>query len=331
MKIEKCLHNLKSTEIKAIVKGVLSLVPGINAIGRREGGGANSARYCYSVWLRHLVIARSNGMTTIPKTLAEVGPGDSLGIGIAALLSGVESYAAFDVVNFIRLKQNLDILEELCVLFRDRTPIPGDEEFPLLSPKMESYSFPFELIPDHVLKKSLSVDNIKEIREALIDLSNGKVRNNRILYFAPWTSNDVLKESSIDFIVSQAVLEHVDDLPNTYQTMNRWLKNGGYCSHQIDFKSHGYANEWYGHWCYSDLKWFIIKGKRPYLLNRETLSTHLHIHSEYGFEILTVLRQRSTTPAKREKLAKKYVDIPDDDLITSSAYVLSVKSNEVDF
>lgn len=172
------------SEIKAIIKGVLSLIPGLNAIGRREGGGANSARYCYSVWMRHLVLAKSKGMTDIPSTLAEVGPGDSLGIGIAALLSGVQTYAAFDVVNFIRTQQNIDILDELCDIFQKRTPIPGDDEFPLLSPKLESYSFPFDILSDDLLSRTLSEPNILEIREALIALSHGENGGKRMSYFA---------------------------------------------------------------------------------------------------------------------------------------------------
>lgn len=107
--------------------------------------------------------------------------------------------------------------------------------------------------------------------------------------------------------------------------MNRWLKKGGYSSHQVDFKSHGYAKLWYGHWCYSDFKWKVIKGKRPYLLNREPLSTHLTMQPNYGFEVLNVLRIRSATPALREKLAKKFANISEEDLITSSAYIFAVK------
>ena len=101
------------SEFKAIIKGLISFLPLVNKIKGREGGGANYARYCYSVWLRHLKLANESGMNEVPHTLAELGPGDSLGIGIAALLSGVKSYCAFDVVNFIRLDQNISILYEM--------------------------------------------------------------------------------------------------------------------------------------------------------------------------------------------------------------------------
>ena len=317
------------SEIKAIVKGILSYIPGVNAIGRREGGGANFARYCYSVWLRHLVLANSKGLDGIPVSVAELGPGDSLGTGIASLLSGVKTYYAFDVVSFIRSGQNLKILEEIIVLFKKKTPIPDESEFPLLSPKLSDYTFPSHILTDQVLAISLSEKWIEEIRNALNNLSTINNEDSIISYFAPWTSNKVIRESSIELIISQAVFEHVDDLKTTYQIMNRWLKLGGFSSHQIDFKSHGYAKEWYGHWCYNGFKWGIIKGNRPYLLNREPLSTHLKLNKDFGFKVERVLKRESDKPAKRERLAKKFEGLTDEDLITSSAYILSVKKSNI--
>jgi len=46
-----------------IVKGLLTRVPVLDQWRRRRAttGGSNSARYCYSVWLRHLTILASNG------------------------------------------------------------------------------------------------------------------------------------------------------------------------------------------------------------------------------------------------------------------------------
>ena len=38
----------------------------------------------------------------------------------------------------------------------------------------------------------------------------------------------------MDFLYSQAVLEHVEDLDNTYKAMQKWLKPSGFISHTID-------------------------------------------------------------------------------------------------
>jgi len=73
----------------------------------------------------------------------------------------------------------------------------------------------------------------------------------------------------------------------------------------------------------------IIKGNRPYLLNREPLSTHLKLNKDFGFKVERVLKRESDKLAKRERLAKKFEGLTDEDLITSSAYILSVKKSNI--
>jgi hypothetical protein len=63
---------------------------------------------------------RRGGLPTTFHTIVEVGPGDSLGIGLAALLCGVEHYIALDVVRYAQTTRNLQILDELIALLRDR-------------------------------------------------------------------------------------------------------------------------------------------------------------------------------------------------------------------
>ena len=76
-----------------------------------------------------------------------------------------------------------------------------------------------------------------------------------VSYKAPWNAPDVIDDASVDLIFSQAVLEHVDDLQGVYAAMRKWLKPDGIMTHQIDFKCHGKANAWNGHWTYSDFVW----------------------------------------------------------------------------
>ena len=67
-----------------------------------------SSRYCYSVWLRHLVMAYENKLTQgLPGIVAELGPGRSLGTLLAALISGAHTCYAFDVVQYFDRKRNL--------------------------------------------------------------------------------------------------------------------------------------------------------------------------------------------------------------------------------
>ena len=61
-------------------------------------GSPNSARYYDSVYVRHVVIAAANGLSPDFRVVAAIGPGESLGVGMAAVLSGATRYCAFDVV-----------------------------------------------------------------------------------------------------------------------------------------------------------------------------------------------------------------------------------------
>jgi hypothetical protein len=127
-------------------------------------------------------------------------------------------------------------------------------------------------------------------------------------------------------IYSQAVLEHVDDLVNAYKVMYLWLKcDCGYMSHQIDFKCHGTADEWNGHWVYSDFIWKLIRGRRPYLVNREPYSAHVTILQQEGFQIVGEKKVKSESCLTKRDLASRFKYISDDDLVTSGAFIQAVK------
>ena len=126
-------------------------------------------------------------------------------------------------------------------------------------------------------------------------------------------------------LYSQAVLEHVDDLPGTYRAMRLWLKPDGLASHQIDFRCHNTAREWNGHWKYSDLTWRLIRGQHSYLLNREAFSTHTRLLAEHGFEIVGSQAARSESPIAKTDLARRFRHLSDEDLTTSSALIQAIK------
>jgi len=98
-----------------VCKGLATYVPGLYR-PRHGPGSTASARYCYSVWLRHLVMAGKSGLPTRPLTVAELGPGGSLGTGLAALLSGAEKYIGLDAVEHALNQTNIRILSELLTL-----------------------------------------------------------------------------------------------------------------------------------------------------------------------------------------------------------------------
>lgn len=306
--------------IKAIATGLLTYVPGLNYL--RPTGGTGSARYCYSVWLRHLLLARRAGLYAgIPRIVAELGPGDSIGIGLAALLSGVEKYYALDLVRYSDLKRNLTVFEELVTLFRAREPIPGDEELPGVFPRLACYDFPHDLLDVTALDAALAPERIRQVRRSIEAPGDD---DSSVVYQAPWSDQGVIRDGSVDLIYSQAVLEHVDDLPGVYQAMRQWLKPGGAMSHQIDFQAHGKADTWNGQWTYSDVTWKLVTGRRAYLLNRAPRSEHSRLLQDCGFTIVKEDVTRATSTLRRSDLAGRFSNLSEDDLTTSGTFILAL-------
>jgi len=301
-------------------------VPKVGKLMAGHTGGTNSARYCYSVWLRHLILAQQNDLCTWPKVIAEFGPGDSLGIGLAALLSGAEKYYALDVVEYADTEANLDILEELVALFAKKEPIPDQQEFPLVRPLLPSYDFPHKILTQDRLRQSLVPERIQSIRKALTSSRNSNKSTIEIRYVVPWYDSDIIKQESVDMIFSQAVLEHIDNLAQTYATLYRWLKTDGFMSHQIDFGCHGLAKKWNGHWAYSDLTWKLIKGKRVYLLNREPYSTHKRLLEQAGFTIVCEAKTLDHSGLAKEQLSSRFRQMSQEDMTTRTVHILARKN-----
>lgn len=302
--------------------GLATLVPGVNAFKAKTTGGTIDARYCYAVWLRHLVLAQAAGLAAPPRVVAELGPGDSLGIGLCALLTGAEKYIALDHVPFAAPRRNARVLRELAEMLRRREPVPGPEEYARVKPVLEDYAFPSELLDDATLDGALKPARVAQLATALEDTDNpdGPIR-----YVAPWSDETVIAEGSVDYVLSQAVLEHVADPGAVYAAMARWLRPGGFMSHQIDFKSHGTAAAWNGHWTLADWQWKLLVGGRPYLLNREPCSTHRRLLAAAGFEPVGEQLSRRPSAVERGRLRPQFSHLTDDDLSTAGAFLQAVR------
>ena len=316
------------TNLRAAAYGLGTFAPivGPYLLGPREThrkrsvGSTASARYCYAVWLRHLIHARNCGLSGNPETVAELGPGGSIGCGLAALLSGCSRYYALDAVNKVSIDENLRVFDELVELFLRRSSIPDDQEFPEIHPSLETNEFPSTVLGEELLGKALERRRIQQIRDSI---SAGEM----ITYRAPWSDPASIPEGSVDLIYSQAVLEHVDDLPEVYRCMHVWLRPGGYASHTIDFRSHGMSHAWNGHWACSDLLWKVIRGRRPYLINREPCSTHIDLLIENGFTVAAKIPRSTASAIQRSDLSRRFVGMRDSDLVTSGVFVVGAKES----
>jgi len=261
-----------------------------------------------------------------PAAVAELGPGDSFGTGLAALLCGAERYTALDAAQYANASGNVRIFDELVELFRAHAPIRRGGEFAEVKPQLDDYAFPHDLLDAARMERALRPERLQRIRRAILG-EHDDPRVPIIRYCAPWQDANVIEPASQDLVFSQAVLEHVDALPEAYAAMRTWLKPRGCLSHQIDFKSHGFARTWDGHWRYPDLAWRLVRGPESWFINRAPYSTHQRLLAESGFRIVHEQRARSEPSYGRGALARRFRDIPDADRETSGVYVLAVRAD----
>jgi hypothetical protein len=238
-------------------------------------------------------MAQQNGLRGMPHTVVELGPGNSLGVGLAALLSGVDQYYAFDRVRHTELQQNVRMLDELEILFQAH-------------------------------HQEVSHARCDAIRKALTQ--TGQMEKVKIVYVAPWDGapSDYVRSNSVDMIYSHAVLEYVP-LEETYALFQQWLKPGGVMSHQIDFSCHTLARQWNGHWTYPGTTWRYLEGTRPYRLNRQPHSAHVNQLKRHGFHIVCDMRTTDESGIHRKQLAPEFVNVTDEDLATRSAFMQAIK------
>ena len=286
--------------------------------------GTISPRYCYSIWLRHLVLAHAHGLPTNPRVLAELGPGHSLGVGLAAMICGANDYFALDVCRDADIQRNVDVFDALVELFRKREPIPDNAEFPRVRPFLASYDFPSEILTENRLVRAMDAQRLASIRRAIADLgqSHGGVR---ISYYVPYCDKSVVVENSVDVILSQGVLLYVPDLADSYAAIYRWLKPGGYMSSQIDLTSLGLTSESYGHWMIPGYEWKLLTAIQPFSLNRLPISAHKAAMQAAGFEVAGIKCEKTTDTIDRRKLAREFREMSDDDLTTASVFMQAVK------
>ena len=311
-------------KLRPLVKGLLTFIPGMQVLLPSRGtGGTNSAYYSYGVWLKHLTLLRESGMRSMPNTLAELGPGDSLGIGLAAMLCGVNRYFALDVVRHSSCEANLRIFDELVALFESRAERPT-KGWPDFDEYLNDRLFPSHILDDELLKASLSRKRIEAIRNAL-EYPERRTDEITIKYMVPWSEDDVIAKDSVDVILSHSVLEHVVDLEKTYRALYSWLKPNGMMSHQIDFDSHGLSEAWNGYRAYSELLWKLMMGKRPFMINRQPHSAHMELLTKNGFHVIRDLTNHRFDGIQRSDLSDHWKSITDDDLTCSEAFVQARK------
>jgi hypothetical protein len=266
--------------------------------------------------MRHLAGIKEEVKGTIPRTLVEIGPGSSLGVGLAALLCGVEKYVALDLQEHRSVEHDREILASLSCLLRDRAPfsavtLSGDIFFPP-PPNADIWA---EIAPD--MERSLKPETLHELNQELVSGKGARIR-----FVAPWTDRDVLPGSSIDWIMTHSVMEHVDDLSSAYECMAHWLKVGGYATHLIDFSSHNLTKHWNGHWALGPAAWALIRGRRPYLINRMWRSHHISLMRRHGLELVSETKFERSDGLRRDAFKQPFSGMPPADESTAMSFVV---------
>ena len=310
--------------IYPLLRGLLSYIFPRNLFLRPGSGGTFSAEYCYSVWLRHLVELKKNGLINNAnelKSVAEIGPGDSLGVGIASIFSGINEYFGFDVIRHANKEGNLKIAHSIFKLFLEKHDIPHGQKFTETKPKLEDYNFPEKILGTEISDIDYLKNRLKGINNAL----NDKSSEISISYIVPWDSSSIPHSDKIDLIYSQAVMQSVEDIESAYCNMYKWLKPDGIISHQMDFKSVEMTKEWNGHRYISGNLWkFLLHGYK-YSINRLPLSAHINAIQKAGFIIRNIKPVYLENKFGDRPIKVKGYPFQKDDNITSSVLIQAIK------
>jgi hypothetical protein len=309
---------------KSIVKGAAShLVESLRKSGTGTDG-AFSAEGSYAIFMRYLIALGQIGVSFENKVILEFGPGSSYGIGIAALLCGAKRYYAFDLIGHTTDTRNLAIFDELSEMFKKRSGIPVDGWCARIFPFNDEPAFPNNLLPDSLLERTLSSERLKAIRHDL--------ETRREFFLRPRSSKslgDAVMDEPADIIVSESVLEHVDDLKSTYEAFGRWLAADGAMVHLIDYSSHNLSRDWNGQWQCSPFLWSLVRGKRHYLINRMPHQVHLDLLRANGLGVVQSQLLRRVDGLTRDQFSPEFREMSPRDATTALASITCRRLNQI--
>lgn len=136
-----------------------------------------------------------------------------------------------------------------------------------------------------------------------------------------------IENQKIDFLFSNAVLEHVprSEAFEIFSELARILKQGGLASHQIDFRDHlgGAKNH-----LRFGLGWWEkgLPAKAGFYTNRLMLNDFLGYIKKLPYEVLSVESQKwEELPTNKSVFSKSFKNYSNEDLLTHTALITLVR------
>ena len=166
-------------------------------------------------------------------------------------------------------------------------------------------------------KRAISLDGVGQFDD-LLHATNTQYHTNGL------ASLKAIPTDSVDFIFSQAVLEHVrrHEFEDVSRELHRILKPCGIASHRIDFKDHlgGALNNLR----FSERVWESnLFSQSGFYTNRLQSSIMLEIFKNTGFDVEIIdQRQWNDLPTPRHKMNSKFRDLEDTVLLVSGVDVV---------
>lgn len=238
------------------------------------------------------LISRSQGRLDITdKVVLEVGPGNSMGMGLLFLAYGAKKVYLVD-----RFKH---------IFWDDYDGIYYKNFLSEIS--------------------NQDVPNRSVVKEAL-RIKNGKIILNPDLleYHLADATRIPLENSSVDFLFSNAVLEHVRHIELAVQEFARVTKDGGFNIHEVDLRDHFFSKEPLRLLSYSGWLWDFMTCNRPGYSNRLRYSDYCKMFESNKFVIERLLYTRSIeqTQVTSLKLSSKFKKCPLEELSILAFWML---------
>lgn len=267
-------------QAKIVAKLILSRIPAGYSFWRKltlfKQGSMEKPAYAYAVFKYHYERAEFSRRNG-GFVAMEIGPGDSLFSGMIARAFGASSSYLVDVGDFARHDMGA-----------------------------------YRAMRRFLLEKGLPSPEISACNslEDLLITCNGCYLTSGL------TSLRTIPSQSVDFVWSQAVLEHIRqaEFPDFMREMRRVMRDDGVCSHRVDLRDHlsGSLNNLR----FSEQLWESnFMASSGFYTNRIRYTDMLNAFERAGFGVHVVNVERwDRLPTQKTKLSTCFKQLPEEEL-----------------